>query len=219
MSANEPRCKSCGKTGIHWCHDVVNCKKTVILVNGLKRAGKDYTSDLLVAALNNCSMSAKSFSFAAPMKCIISKTFNITLAQLDDYKNDSERYHLCPIDMKDGNHGDHTNFRTILQRFGTEAMKPIFGDTIWTELVCKNIRKSKEDFIIISDFRFTEEYDYMVKQQEFNVITVNVQGQSQEDPNAHASERKPTCHFDHVIDNSKQDGTVAKWVSNFIKEL
>ena len=58
--------------------------KKLILINGLKRSGKDYTAELIEEIIGDIGI----VSFAEPMKKIISETFNISLEQLEDYKND-----------------------------------------------------------------------------------------------------------------------------------
>ena len=56
--------------------------KNVLLINGLPRSGKDTLADYLVDKYNYTKL-----SFAAPMKAIISNTFDISLDELDAYKN------------------------------------------------------------------------------------------------------------------------------------
>jgi len=189
--------------------------KTVYMMNGLMRSGKDFTTSLLKLHLEQQGKSVEVVAFAEPMKQIVSTMFGITLDQLEEYKNYQDRYHVVPVDMKDGNHGEHTNFRSILQLFGSEAMKPVFGKDVWSELAHTKVLASKADVVIISDFRFTTEYDYFNSHNQanhYNLQTVHIIGKSAESANTHDSEITPTIQFTHTIDNSKQDDTVLNWV-------
>jgi len=58
--------------------------KTIYLVTGKKRSGKDYLSDLMLDELNN-SVTAK---FSGLMKSITQSLFSIDSDQLEEYKND-----------------------------------------------------------------------------------------------------------------------------------
>lgn len=190
--------------------------KTVYMMNGLMRSGKDFTTNLLRQHLEDKGKSVEIIAFAEPMKQIVSTMFGITLDQLEEYKNNLERYHLVPIDMKDGNHGEHTNFRSILQLFGSEAMKTIFGTNVWSELAYNKVETSKADVIIISDFRFTEEYNYFVLNNalsKYDIQTVHIIGESDKSANTHDSEVIPNIKFSHILDNSKRDDTVLNWVT------
>lgn len=189
--------------------------KEVILINGLKRSGKDFTASALKEAFETVGKSVRIHSFAAPMKCIISKTFNITLSELDDYKNANARFKLSLVDMVDGDHGLTTDFRTILQRFGTEAMKPIFGDNVWAYLARDIIQEASEEVIIFADFRFIDEYNVIKAMDDVEVTTVYVQGKESETTDTHISECKPAIQFHYELDNSKQDGTVTDWAYNY----
>lgn len=127
--------------------------KKVILINGLPGAGKDTMADYLVE--NN---GYTKISFADELKNIICRTFDITREELDFYKNNPDEIKLW-IKRNDTTIGV-TNFRKLLQRFGTEGMKPTFGDDIWARLTYENILNMKHDKIVVPDFRFLVEYKY-----------------------------------------------------------
>jgi len=117
----------------------------VILIAGDKRSGKDTVAKIIAKNLSK----TKTYHFADAMKFIISRTFDITLSELEYAKNNGKlktflKYKRLVFLVVD--------FRKILQRFGTEGMKPIFGEGVWRKIVEKNL---KEDYVnIIPDYRF-----------------------------------------------------------------
>lgn len=159
----------------------------VVLVSGYKRAGKDYVADLL----KNNLLNSEVLSFAEPLKDIMSIAFNITTSELDELKNDYE-----PI----VNDYVETNYREILQRFGTDAMKKHFGDDVWADLLITKIDHSRSH-TIISDWRFRSEKEALLKAG-YEVCTVRVLDTNIE-PHDHISERDlDDVICDYIIDNT-----------------
>src|SRR5574344_478603 len=138
-------------------------KPLVIQLLGQARSGKDWTAAKLQEAFNSIGISAEVMSYAAPMKRIAAGLFGISLEQLDDFKNRSDK--VCIEVYDNENILDKTspsfqleiNFRTFLQRLGNDAIKPEFGDDIWAKLALNNISNSTSDVIIMSDCRFNVE--------------------------------------------------------------
>jgi len=137
----------------------------LILVNGKKRAGKDYLTKLLVDRFNErvSANTATSMSIADSLKNIIAQTFNISLEELDVLKNSEETFRFGDREI---------SFRRILQNFGTESMKLVFGDDVWIELLMNKYNKyitNTGDIVIVPDFRFECEYEYIK-----DSITINI---------------------------------------------
>lgn len=157
-------------------------KPLVIQLLGQARSGKDWTASQLKAYFESQGKSVEVYSYAAPMKRITATLFNISLEQLDKYKNNPNRFTVNLIDMTDGDHGFDTNFREFLQRLGNQAMKPEFGDDVWAKLMQSNIDQSSADIIIIPDCRFNVELEAV------GGVTVRVVNNSLPPPMNHASE-------------------------------
>lgn len=199
--------------------------KKVLLINGLKRSGKDYTTELISEILGD--ENTESISFAGPIKQIISDTFEISLRDLEEYKNDTENYGL-EIKAYPNNQESvtikHLDFRTILQRFGTEAMKPVFGDSVWAELAIRNVIKSNKEWVLIPDFRFVSEFEEAVKEaasNNFEIITINIFNDDLPQPDAHASEtelKDKEFKFDFIIDNTGQPDIEGR-VKNILDDI
>lgn len=176
----------------------------IIMVSGFKRSGKDFISNYISKSFPV----SKVFSFAEPLKDIVATTMNMGLNTLDEYKNNSESLF---IHRDDGYAEKITDFRQILQRFGTEAMKKHFGDDVWVDLAIKKL----EDINIISDWRFKTEYEAMRKVGD--VITIRVEDLNIK-PDDHISEHDlDDFTFDFKIDNSAKDDTFLISLRRFLR--
>lgn len=179
----------------------------IIQLLGLARSGKDWTAEQLKTYFESQGKSVEVMSYAGPMKRIVSTMFDISLEQLDNFKNNSDEF---SVEVLNNNkfaelHEDkvelETNFRTLLQRFGNNAMKSEFGDDIWTNLMNINVKRSSADIIIISDCRFH------VEVKSLDAVTIRVVN-SDIVPMLHASETEllsfPT---DYTLENTGKSAT------------
>ena len=190
-------------------------KKTVVLVSGYKRSGKDYFADYVKKTMQETN--PEIMSFADPMKTIMAMTLGITNADLETYKNNPDEYGIelkvYPNNQPSGVI-EYRNYRQILQVFGTEAMKPIFGDDVWARTL-KN-KALNFDFVIVPDWRFLIEHQ--VWDETWNVVTVRIQGG--EESNSHKSETELLgFEFDYVINNTKKDEQSIEQFKFFVGEL
>ena len=180
-------------------------KPLVIQLLGQARSGKDWTASQLKAYFESQGKSVEIMSYAAPMKRIAATLFDITLEQLDNYKNHPLEYVIditqhsefkMPIDIH------NTNFRQFLQRLGNEAIKPEFGDDVWAKLAKANIDKSTADIIIIPDCRFP------VELREVGGTTVRIVNNSLPPPMNHPSELELLNYLTHYsLDNTNHSLT------------
>ena len=175
-------------------------KPLVIQLLGQARSGKDWTASQLKAYFESQGKSVEIMSYAAPMKRIAATLFDITLEQLDNYKNYPLEYIIditqisefkVPVDIH------NTNFRRFLQLLGNDAIKPEFGDDVWAKLAKANIDKSTADIIIIPDCRFTIELN------EVGGTTVRIVNNSLPPPMNHPSELELLDYVTHYsLDNT-----------------
>jgi len=186
--------------------------KKIILVSGYKGAGKDFVSGELYNSLRNSDV----VSFASPMKDILSVVFGISKSTFDEYKNNEELIYTANNDIGVGCIGMKlpvTDFRTIIQKFGSEAMKPVFGDDVWVNLLLKTIDTLSSHYIIVSDWRFINEYEGV--HDLYDVVTVRV-----DDYNLRAGEHDSEnqldgFQFDYRIDNTAKDNSVLNKIALF----
>lgn len=170
----------------------------LILVSGKKRSGKDYSTSLLAGSLRSRGYSVEVKSFAEPMKQIVSVIFGVSLGTIETAKNEP---HNFPVVMTQSNTEANavrfsTDMRQILQRFGSDAMKPIFGDDVWARLMDQYVQSSSADFIIVPDFRFLIEHIP-------SATTIRIKCNLAESADQHVSEIElDDFAFDYVLNNN-----------------
>jgi len=202
--------------------------KNIILVNGKKRSGKDTFSELL------SEKGFYKFAFADSIKEIVCDTLNIDVETLDDYKNSEKEFEIDfeefktrlikkllsiakinnyktdrikQFDIKTLNiyTSNYTkiNIRLFLQQLN--VTKYLFNDNgVWVKHALKKIEESEAKDIVISDFRFLDEYELM-KKLNFNIICIKIIGKNyyEKDNLSHISETELNdFQFDYHINNT-----------------
>jgi hypothetical protein len=174
----------------------------VILINGLKRSGKDFSANILLEKLPN----SEKIAFADPIKRILSNTLGISIDEFDNFKNN---YYDINYD------GISLSFRELIQNFG-ESVKNEFGNDIWAKTTKDKILKSKKDYVIISDFRFLVEYESL---KDLDIVTLKINDNNLQNDDTHISENELNdFKFDYQIDNTKKDPKILEdYLDSFIK--
>jgi len=189
-------------------------KKTIVLINGKKRSGKDFSASILHEKLA-VKNTVTTMSVAGPMKNIISTIFGISLEQLDKFKNEPENY-MIKIDGFPEYEG--TTFRQTLTRFGTDAMYPEFGENVWADLFVSKIKESKSDIILVPDFRYISEH-VSALETGFNVVTLFINNDECDSVDTHRSETElDDFRFDYSIDNTGYSEKLYDYLDTFIAE-
>lgn len=169
----------------------------IILIAGGKGQGKDTFAGILKELKPELALKA----FADPLKDIICKSLNITRDKLDFFKND-ESYRIGFGSPK-GKLCTGTTVRQLLQNFGTEGMKPIFGNTVWAEVFATSLEPNTD--YVVTDFRVLEEIQYLNENlgDIYQIITVQVQRDLGDTTDGHITENGLVdFEFDYVIDNN-----------------
>lgn len=169
----------------------------ILLFNGLKRSGKDFTAKMTKEKLEELGYSVEIMSFAGALKEIVAELFGISLDDLDTFKNEPENFKVKIVNSQDDILMTHElDFRDILQRLGTNILKKHFGENIWVDIIIEKIEESTSDFILIPDFRFKCEELY-------HSITIKVTNKEIEPTDTHISENELNDFvFNYEIDNS-----------------
>lgn len=168
----------------------------IILINGKKRSGKDFYASHIVQKLKERGKSAEIMSFADPLKEIICKTFDISLETFNEYKNEKTNLYTQRKKLTGYDYDSVIDFRTLIQRLGTEGIKPIFGESIWADLLYKKAENSESDYVIVPDFRFLSE-DIP------NYCTIHIINDDVDHNDSHASENELNdFSFDIIVDNT-----------------
>ena len=167
--------------------------KVIIQIGGFKRSGKDTISQMIANHYQSSGKLVDIFHYADPLKQIAASIFDISLEQLDEFKNNkTELYRFntyeepCKV----------TDFREILMKIGNEAIKPVFGSDVWQKIMFEKIEKSEADIIIIPDFRFAVEHIP-------NAVTIRINNSDIINDTDHPSETELIdFDFDMSIDNT-----------------
>lgn len=167
--------------------------KVIIQIGGFKRSGKDTISKMIANHYQSKGKLVDILHYAEPLKQIAASIFDISLEQLDEFKNNkTELYRFntyeepCKV----------TDFREILMKIGNEAIKPVFGSDVWQKIMWEKIEKSEADIIIIPDFRFAVEHIP-------NAVTIRINNSDIINDTDHPSETELIdFDFDMSIDNT-----------------
>jgi hypothetical protein len=93
------------------------------------------------------------------------------------------------------------DFRTLLERFGTEAMRSVFSEDVWTKLVVDKIIEEEVETAIISDWRFMNELNYIKEHlTDYKIVTINLLKKETLNSN-HLSNQNLNVDFDEIIYN------------------
>lgn len=153
--------------------------KIIIMVSGFAGSGKDTASDYI----------AKTFGFAKygladSLKDLVSAKFNLSRPRLDD-----QCYKKTSI----------SNNKTVRDLLIEEATKARAENVnVWID---KTIAKFKEDKIIISDFRYPNEYFRLIEKFE-KVITVRITRDTAVPLPLESEHQLDTFKFDLYLNNN-----------------
>jgi hypothetical protein len=166
----------------------------IIGLSGYARSGKDTVAQLL--CLNH---NFKRLSFADPMRKAI--------LTLDPKVDESTRVSHLVDDNGWEIAKQNPEVRRLLQVFGTDVGRNMFGDNVWIDMAFKNI--DRDSRVVIADVRFPNEAK-AIKDRGGTVIRINRHNHSA--VNAHKSEiAMDNYMFDHVVYN---DGTLDDLAEN-----
>ena len=141
--------------------------------------------------------------FADTMKNMLCDLFQINREELEEFKNNPHKHKLVMGDYE-------TDFRILLQVFGTDVMKKYFGEAIWAGMTAKQVKeiyyykgfKSPVIVILIPDFRFPTEYEVLYSLNH-NLETIRVVNKYVTNKDTHISETAlDDFVFDRVIENN-----------------
>ena len=188
------------------------------MLHGTKRSGKDFSATMMQNLFKRLNVNTEIIAFAKPMKEIIATTLDITENQLEEFKNNPDNYTVHILNGGGANGTEkETDCRKILQNFGSEAMKSVFGNDIWAMLALQKVQDSLSPFIIISDFRFDIEYETFKRALGNNLITIEILGTPNTD--THISEQRVSNVFEYTIDNSRKDDTLRVQLDKIVKDI
>jgi hypothetical protein len=184
--------------------DVLKPRVTVLGLSGWARSGKDTIADYLVDVEGYTKV-----SFAQPMKeAMYRLNPRITV---NEVVNTALRVGIDVYGW-DGLKERSPDIRGLLQRFGTEIGREMFGENFWVDYALNSIEDGSK--VVFSDVRFPNEAD-AIRQLGGKVYRVERQGV--EAANDHISEHALDKYkFDGIINNN---GTIQGLQQNVKQEL
>jgi hypothetical protein len=160
----------------------------IIGLSGYARSGKDTAADNLI---NRHGFTR--YSFAAPIK---EAMYILNPIVYSDSIGDFRYRNLVDVYGLDSAKDSHPEIRRLLQVFGTEVGRNMFGNNFWVDLTLNSL---KEENVVISDVRFKNEAD-AIKSAGGQVWRINRHGVGP--VTDHSSEIDLDDYlFDHIIDN------------------
>lgn len=124
----------------------------VIAVSGFKRSGKDTIADYLVKKYGYLNV-----KLADPLKKACKIVFDLTDEQIDGSKKEilDDRWGVSPRQIMQF-------FGTELMQFHIQALMPNIGRKLWVQGLVNRYANTSTP-IVISDLRFTHEYEEIKK--------------------------------------------------------
>lgn len=175
----------------------------IIGINGRMLAGKDSFAQIFADIYENVERVA----FAAKLKESCAALFNVSLAELEELKVEEDVRLVASWDGElDFYSFDYQplNFRQLLQRYGTEAHRDVFGDDFWVRQLLDNVIDA-EKFVLVTDCRFPNEAE-AIKNRGGLVIRI-VRPDQDDHGDRHASEQNIDALVDYFVVN---DGDLPK---------
>ena len=173
--------------------------KNIILLSGWKGSGKDFVSDILTDKFKY-----KRFGFADEVKTLVSEKYNIKRELFDTLEGKCHQYD-----------SEHT-YRDLLIKYAESKRE----DDVyyWARKVNKKIKVSKNNNIVISDWRFTEEIDYLMKETDYNITTIRINRFENSGTLCQTENSLNEYKFDYIIDNkNKSRDEIVKQIENILK--
>lgn len=134
----------------------------IIGLTGRARAGKDTACGYILEWAHENGLSAERVAFADPLKMSVAALFDAPMEYAiewcDALKHNGEI--TVSVTAPDGARETEVySGRELLQRYGTEAHRHVFGDDFWVEVTERKLaeRAGLLDLVVITDARFDNE--------------------------------------------------------------
>jgi hypothetical protein len=185
---------------------------SIIGLNGVARAGKDTVAEILHSLYG---YEVLSFSTALNNALIaLNPIVDVTLHPLPDSGISAKPVYYKDLEASVGYEQakENSEVRRLLQTFGTEVGRKMFGEDVWVEALFRQVKPGT--FIAISNVRFPNEYN-AVKERGGAVWRVERPGYTP--ANGHISDTALDGYdFDQVIQNDSSVPALADKVIDLL---
>jgi len=168
--------------------------KRIILLAGKACSGKTYIGDILQ------KMGWKHMAFSDKLKDLVSETYNIPRHVFDTQEGKASNF------TKD------TTYRELLIK--NAGFYRRFNDNYFVDYIRRNIILNGYDRVVISDFRFPNEYSFLnnsLPSDDYDITTVCVERSTSINMKYESEHALDKFKFDYVIIN--EDNTSADLIS------
>lgn len=185
--------------------------RSVLAVAGFARSGKD----TLVQYLSHL-YGVRRYALADPIRDAL-----YALNPIVSCSTTGEKYRLQDVVDDEGwdDAKSLPEIRRLLQVFGTEVGREMFGDTVWIDKACDFI--AEQDYVVaISDLRFLNEYDVLKSRFGLDLLTVKIKRPEVGPVNGHVSDSGLSDElFDVVIENDGSLSDLYSMAEHFVVPL
>ena len=217
--------------------------KTIVLISGKLRSGKNTMSQILIDKLVNSGKKITEDMFAKDLKDNCKNDFKLVAEVLNDIYLDLDAIldrcvdnglEDCIVEdmrdeidklktMDDNFYEDKTPItRALLQTYGTEIFRNRVSDTYWVDQVIERCRKSNSDYIFITDVRFPNEISRLEEQLDCNIIKMRIERPMDRESldNEHPSEKglDNYTNWDNKVENDKGLDELERKIDNIITQ-
>ena len=170
----------------------------IILITGKAGSGKSTLAAIFEEhGFKNVALADKLKEFT--YKCL--QVFGIKIDSLKDLYEQSTK----------------TQYRTYLQKLGTECFRETFGDDFWCDVLMNDIRDAPN--VVISDIRYENEIEYFKQRFECVVVKIvrnnSILTDSQQHHSSEIGIRDELC--DVILNNNSSIESLRTFVSKFLK--
>lgn len=162
---------------------------SIILLRGFSHSGKDFVGNILSEKYGY-----KRFAFADSLKIMVSTEFNCPLEQLHSQEG---KLQICDLDTKK---------RTYRQILIDEALRLRNIDSgVFAKHCCKEIQKTGYNKIVITDWRYPNEFDIVSASfPNYKIVPVHIirSGQLESPVNDISEYQLNSRNTDHTIINN-----------------
>lgn len=204
-------------------------KKTVILLSGKIKSGKNEAAKILQKYFEGKGLVVSQDYFAKALKEYCRDDFQIFAKAMDEYfwqlsdviiklknnvkelKENEELLNplidkLDELSINDENWFENKTFitRSILQIVGTQIFRMKFSENYWVNFLKDKCEKSESDIICIHDVRFPNEI-YGLVSDNYDIVTIRLMRDPNKGKSTHESETALDdfeC-WNHIIDNKR----------------
>jgi hypothetical protein len=201
-------------------------RKTIFLISGKARSGKNTLADFLCAEVKSIDNSGVVYNIADILKTYSERDFGALSCFLGDIADDIDCRTNILFGFNSGNklnnflnninsltsqlrikhenwHDNKTKLsRILLQTYGTNIFRNRVDEDFWCKKFKDRIDNTNVDYIFVADVRFKSEIDYLSDSDDYETYTIRINRKgivSGDHPSEIDLDNYP--HFNYIVEN------------------